>query len=187
MASQAAWISEHRATQDATTMGLERRYENLSALNPAHLKALLGQEVVITLADGSTRTGTVYTVDPVNFTVALLKPRRSLLTGGAARASLPTASAANQETDPVCIIPGHAVKGVEVVGGQRLALEALRGGLSNWQINVGQHMQQSQRGPSGHGGKMALEFLRSYSNPPPAMVDGIVGGVAAPAPAAAPT
>ena len=39
------------------------------------LQALLGQEVVITLADGSTRTGTVYTVDPVHYTVALLMVR----------------------------------------------------------------------------------------------------------------
>ena len=39
---------------------------------PTH-QALLGQEVVVTLGDASTRTGIVYTVDPVNFSVALLK------------------------------------------------------------------------------------------------------------------
>jgi len=38
-------------------------------------QGLLGQEVVLTLADGSPRTGTVYTVDPINFSVALLKVR----------------------------------------------------------------------------------------------------------------
>ena len=36
-------------------------------------QALVGQEVVITLFDNSTRTGTVQNVDPVNFSVALLK------------------------------------------------------------------------------------------------------------------
>jgi hypothetical protein len=43
---------------------------------PTH-QALLGQEVVVTLGDASTRTGIVYTVDPVNFSVALLKVRRN--------------------------------------------------------------------------------------------------------------
>ena len=38
-------------------------------------QALLGQEVVVTLGDTSTRTGIVYNVDPVNFSVALLKVR----------------------------------------------------------------------------------------------------------------
>ena len=44
-------------------------------LGSAAHQALLGQDVVLTLADGTTRTGTVYTVDPVNFSVALLKVR----------------------------------------------------------------------------------------------------------------
>jgi len=56
-------------------MGADTSYETLTALNPAHLKALLGQEVVVTLGDTSTRTGIVYNVDPVNFSVALLKVR----------------------------------------------------------------------------------------------------------------
>jgi len=62
-------------------MGADTSYETLTALNPAHLKALLGQEVVVTLGDASTRTGIVYNVDPVNFSVALLKPRRPLIKG----------------------------------------------------------------------------------------------------------
>ena len=50
-----------------------------------------------------------------------------------------------------------------MVGGQRLALEALRGGLSNWQVNL-----PPPQHPQGHGNRkgMALEFLRPYSNLP---------------------
>ena len=47
----------------------------LTASPPLPHQALLGQEVVVTLGDTSTRTGIVYNVDPVNFSVALLKVR----------------------------------------------------------------------------------------------------------------
>lgn len=47
----------------------------LSFASHRYVQGLLGQEVVLTLADGSSRTGTVYTVDPINFSVALLKVR----------------------------------------------------------------------------------------------------------------
>lgn len=93
-------------------------FENLSALNTNHVKALIGQEVIITLGDASTRMGIVYTVDPVNFSVALLKPRRALIKGQ-------PASAINLERDPLIVVPGHAIRGVEVVGGNQLAMEAL--------------------------------------------------------------
>ena len=41
-------------------------------------QSLLGQEVVITLGDASTRQGTMFNVDPVNLSVALRKVRRCL-------------------------------------------------------------------------------------------------------------
>lgn len=44
-------------------------------IRPLRAQSLIGQEVVITLEDASTRRGTVYNVDPVNFCVALLKVR----------------------------------------------------------------------------------------------------------------
>jgi len=47
----------------------------LTVSPPLPHQALLGQEVVVTLGDASTRTGIVYNVDPVNFSVALLKVR----------------------------------------------------------------------------------------------------------------
>ena len=53
------------------TAGAHRR-PPVPLFPPTH-QALLGQEVVVTLGDASTRTGIVYTVDPVNFSVALLK------------------------------------------------------------------------------------------------------------------
>lgn len=55
------------------TAGTHRR-PPVPLFPPTH-QALLGQEVVVTLGDASTRTGIVYTVDPVNFSVALLKVR----------------------------------------------------------------------------------------------------------------
>lgn len=57
------------------TAGAHRR-PPVPLFPPTH-QALLGQEVVVTLGDASTRTGIVYTVDPVNFSVALLKVRRN--------------------------------------------------------------------------------------------------------------
>ena len=76
----------------------------------------------------------------------------------------------------MCVIPGHAVKGVEIAGGQKLALEALRGGGAgmlgrNCVGGIGMipvlHFQPGASAPKPERG-MSLEFLRSYSNPPAA-------------------
>lgn len=96
--------------------------EPLAALNPAHLESLLGQEVVITLGDASTRQGTMFNVDPVNLSVALRKPRPPLLVGHDNSAIHNTTSHNDQS---FCVIPGDTVKAVEVVGGGARALEAL--------------------------------------------------------------
>ena len=77
----------------------------------------------------------------------------------------------------MCVIPGHAVKGVEIAGGQKLALEALRGGGAgmlgrNCVGGIGMipvhHFQPGASAPKPERSKMSLEFLRSYSNPPAA-------------------
>ena len=49
----------------------------LLAFRPSPPQSLRGQDVIITLSDESTRQGTVHNVDPINFTVALLKVRPS--------------------------------------------------------------------------------------------------------------
>ena len=48
-----------------------------SRFPPLASAVLRGQDVIITLSDESTRQGTVHNVDPINFTVALLKVRPS--------------------------------------------------------------------------------------------------------------
>ena len=50
---------------------------NFLACRPSPPQSLRGQDVIITLSDESTRQGTVHNVDPINFTVALLKVRPS--------------------------------------------------------------------------------------------------------------
>ena len=222
-------------------------------------QALVGQEVVITLFDNSTRTGTVQNVDPVNFSVALLKvsaavqqhirsgrplekkpkktavfcarrhpdagpqkptekPHRKIgksptafwrteegiiegedpvfqirprlrphqLTELDPRFPPPSSplrlqprpplirgsrsSPENKEAGAICVIPGHAVKAVVVEGGQKLALEALRGGhghmfAGNVMIPVN-HLNPYGATVPRPERTMSLEFLRSYSNPP---------------------
>lgn len=154
------------ASERAGAMGADTSYDTLTALNPAHLKALLGQEVVVTLGDASTRTGIVYTVDPVNFSVALLKPRRPLIKG----TQVPSTKG-HERDEHLCVVPGHAVKGVEVVGGQRAAMECLNSnGSAGWHsrrtINVSSPTQTTPGDSSGGSRRMSLEFLRSYSNAP---------------------
>lgn len=157
------------AGERAGAMGADTSYDTLTALNPAHLKALLGQEVVVTLGDASTRTGIVYTVDPVNFSVALLKPRRPLIKG----TQVPSTKG-HERDEHLCVVPGHAVKGVEVVGGQRAAMECLNsnGASAGWHSrrtinNASSPGTHTTPGDSSGGSRrMSLEFLRSYSNAP---------------------
>jgi len=93
-------------------------------LNPAHLKALLGQEVVMTLSDQTTRQGVVYSLDPESFTVVLANGRRR------------TETLEGTSAEECVVIPGHAVRAVEVMGGNARALDALRGATSSgWMIS----------------------------------------------------
>lgn len=88
--------------------------------------------------------------------------------------AVPSAKTVN----PVCIIPGHAVKGVEIVGGCEQALDALAWGRAPRGVcSFAPASPSGCRGPSspiradpgGDGsrarGGVSLEFLREYSNP----------------------
>jgi hypothetical protein len=103
--------------------------EELKALNPAHLKALLGQEVVMTLGDKSTRQGVVYSLDPESFTVVLASAAK----GGGRNLESSGAGASSE----CVVIPGHAVRAVEVVGRNALTLDALQGSKSAGAKSVG--------------------------------------------------
>jgi small nuclear ribonucleoprotein (snRNP)-like protein len=94
-------------------------------LNPAHLKALLGQEVSMTLSDGSTRQGTVYSLDPESLTIVLATSMG--VRGGVGPDAWKNGEIHGGEPDACVVVPGHAVAAVEVVGGNALALDALNG------------------------------------------------------------
>ena len=66
-------------------------------------------------------------------------------------------------SDSVCVVPGHAVKAVEIVGGNQLALDALKGGLQGWQIKMGgrQHQQDVFRGFGGFSLTDAMNATKS--------------------------
>jgi hypothetical protein len=78
----------------------------------------------------------------------------------------------------VCIIPGHAVKGVEIVGGCAQALDALASGralrgVGSWapaspatgcRGSSPISSSPAREDPRARGG-VSLEFLRGYSNP----------------------
>lgn len=79
----------------------------------------------------------------------------------------------------MCIIPGHAVKGVEIVGGRAQALDALASGRALRGVGSWAPASPSATGcrgsspvsssparedPRARGG-VSLEFLRGYSNP----------------------
>ena len=102
-----------KATASTDVKLFKSSTQALKSLNPAHLKALLGQEVLMTLSDGTTRQGTVYSLDPESFTIVLATGTDGVRANGSLR------------DDACVIVPGHAVKAVEVVGGSALALDAL--------------------------------------------------------------
>ena len=102
-----------KATASTDVKLFKSSTQALKSLNPAHLKALLGQEVLMTLSDGTTRQGTVYSLDPESFTIVLATGTDGVRANGSLR------------DDACVIVPGHAVKAVEVVGGNALALDAL--------------------------------------------------------------
>ena len=87
----------------------------MKSLNPAHLKALLGQEVSMTLSDGSTRQGTVYSLDPESFTIVLATP--TSVRGGVGSNAWKNGEDHRGDPDACVVVPGHAVAAVEVVGG----------------------------------------------------------------------
>lgn len=79
----------------------------------------------------------------------------------------------------MCIIPGHAVKGVEIVGGRAQALDALASGralrgVGSWApasptsgcrgSSPVSSTPAREEDPRARGG-VSLEFLRGYSNP----------------------
>jgi hypothetical protein len=116
----------------------------LKSLNPAHLKALLGQEVVMTLSDHTTRQGVVYSLDPESFTVVL------------ATGTLRPEALGGPSADECVVIPGHAVRAVEVMGGNALALDALRGTSSpGWLLTGAKHgfSAHAQGGAEGDDGR----------------------------------
>ena len=119
--------------------------DGLKSLNPAHLKALLGQEVMMTLSDATTRQGIVYSLDPESFTVVLV-------TGGAAATK---ASLGGPRADECVVVPGHAVRAVEVVGGSVAALGALSANsTAAWLRDAGENtpgdaMTKAMRSMSG--------------------------------------
>ena len=65
-------------------------------------------------------------------------------------------------SDSVCVVPGHAVKAVEIVGGNQLALDALNGGLRGWQIEMG-GMQHQQDVFKGFGGFSLTDAMNATS------------------------
>ena len=67
----------------------------------------------MTLSDGTTRQGAVYSLDPESFTIVLATGTDGVRANGSLR------------DDACVIVPGHAVKAVEVGGGNALALDAL--------------------------------------------------------------
>ena len=67
----------------------------------------------MTLSDGTTRQGAVYSLDPESFTIVLATGTNARGIDGSLR------------DDACVIVPGHAVKAVEIVGGNALALDAL--------------------------------------------------------------
>ncbi len=104
----------------------------MKSLNPAHLKALLGQEVSMTLSDGSTRQGTVYSLDPESFTIVLATP--TSVRGGVGSNAWKNGEDHRGDPDACVVVPGHAVAAVEVVGGNALALDALNGRKNNVEV-----------------------------------------------------
>ena len=79
----------------------------MKSLNPAHLKALLGQEVSMTLSDGSTRQGTVYSLDPESFTIVLATP--TSVRGGVGSNAWKNGEDHRGDPDACVVVPGHAV------------------------------------------------------------------------------
>ena len=117
------------------------RTQALKSLNPAHLKALLGQEVLMTLSDGTTRQGTVYSLDPESFTVVLLTGN------GGAKVEVDRRDDVLKTMDPnseACVVvPGHAVKAVEVVGSNALTLDALSSNNKGWMNSCGDRRESA--------------------------------------------
>ena len=78
----------------------------------------------MTLSDGSTRQGTVYSLDPESFTIVLATP--TSVRGGVGSNAWKNGEDHRGDPDACVVVPGHAVAAVEVVGGNALALDALR-------------------------------------------------------------
>lgn len=114
---------------------------SLNSLNPAHLKGLLGQEVMLTLSNATTRRGVVYSLDPESLTVVLVHPEAAMAGVGEPRA------------DECTVVPGHAVQAVEVIGGNAAALDALHanGSQQSW-LNGG-------RGAEGSAMRSAMRSI----------------------------
>lgn len=116
----------------------------LKSLNPAHLKALLGQEVLVTLSDGTTRQGTVYSLDPESFTVFLAAEEGAKEHGVDIREDERVVSM-DLKSSSCVVVPGHAIRAVEVVGGNALALDALSSnGKNGWMEVHGNGLATSQ-------------------------------------------
>lgn len=115
----------------------------LKSLNPAHLKALLGQEVLVTLSDGTTRQGTVYSLDPESFTVFLAAEKGAKEHGVDIREDERVVSM-DLKSSSCVVVPGHAIRAVEVVG-NALALDALSSnGKNGWMEVHGNGLATSQ-------------------------------------------
>ncbi|OUS42352.1 hypothetical protein BE221DRAFT_201186 [Ostreococcus tauri] len=109
----------------------------LKSLNPAHLKALLGQEVLVTLSDGTTRQGTVYSLDPESFTVFLAAEEGAKEHGVDIREDERVVSMDLKSSS--CVVGGGGC------GGNALALDALSSnGKNGWMEVHGNGLATSQ-------------------------------------------
>ena len=95
----------------------------------------------MTLRDHTTRQGVVYSLDPESFTVVL------------ATGTLRPETLGGPSADECVVVPGHAVRAVEVMGGNALALDALRGATSpGWMLDGGASKNGFGFGGGGGGG-----------------------------------
>jgi len=84
----------------------------------------------MTLSDGTTRQGKVYSLDPESFTVMLLTGDRGVEVEFERQQDV--LKTMDPNSDACVVIPGHAVKAVEVVGSNALTLDALSSNNKGW-------------------------------------------------------